>query len=205
MLSHWEPDPRWEGQEAYILGGGPSLTSFDMNLLKGRNVIGCNDAYKLGVEICPVVYFIDPDWYGHHYEHLKTYQGELISCRQDFLEYPEIKTTKRFDHGLHLGGVGYNGNSGAGAINLAILFGAAKIYLLGFDMELGGAGQANWHQNEVNQPDIRHYQRFQGEFKDFVIPDWKKKFSHIGIVNLNPDSKLDGFPKEDWRDHQWQE
>jgi len=204
-MAHWEADSRWEDQKAYILGGGPSLKAFDMTLLQGKNVVGCNDAYKLGREICPVVYFLDPMWYDRHLDGIEAYDGEIVTCQQDYLDVPGINVIKRFSHGLHQGGVGYNGNSGAGALNLALLFGATKIYLLGFDMDLGSNGEANWHPNDVDKPNQAHYSRFMDEFKVHVIPDWKEKFSHVSIVNLNADSKLEGFPKADWRTHQWQE
>ena len=50
----WTPPKIWEGQTAFIIGGGPSINDLDMDLIKDRRVIGTNNAYQMGgwVDIC---------------------------------------------------------------------------------------------------------------------------------------------------------
>ncbi len=43
------------------------------------------------------------------------------------------------------GKIGHGGNSGYQALNLAVLFGARRIALLGFDMRLGSQGEVHHH------------------------------------------------------------
>ena len=71
------PKPKWQGQDAYIIGGGPSLRDFDWELLRGLNTIGCNDAYKLGEAFCKVCIFGDSKWFYHHADNLANYGGEV--------------------------------------------------------------------------------------------------------------------------------
>jgi len=37
----------WEGETAFIVGGGPSLLDVDISVLEGKRVIGVNNAYQL--------------------------------------------------------------------------------------------------------------------------------------------------------------
>lgn len=76
----WMPKKIWNGETAFIIGGGPSLSSFDWNLLKGKHTIGCNDAYLLGKERCEVMLFSDVKWGIAHEKRLSQYKG-IISSR----------------------------------------------------------------------------------------------------------------------------
>jgi len=201
-MKTWIPAPVWTGETVYILGGGPSLKDFNFNKLRHKLVIGCNDAYALGSEICDVIHFADTEWLDIHLERLNAYKGTITTtARLNGLD-SRLRTLKRYETGLHVDGIGYNGNTGLSALNLALLYGATTVYLLGFDMQLGEDGQANWHPNEVNEPDERHYARFLSHI-DQVTADWKSKFPNTRIINLNPESKMTAFPKRDGRKHKW--
>ena len=80
---------------------------------------------------------------------------------------------ERRSRGLHFNALGWNYNTGAVAINLALLLGAAKINLLGFDMQLGKAGNSNWHENILDKPDKKVYSKFITGFNK-VANDLKK-------------------------------
>ena len=71
VKNFWTPEPFWEGQDVFIYGGGTSLKSFDPSILIDENVIGCNDAYTLGSEICDICVFGDFKWYNKHVDALK--------------------------------------------------------------------------------------------------------------------------------------
>jgi len=201
-MDFWIPAPVWKGETAYIIGGGPSLRDFDFDNLKGKLTIGCNDAYQLGEDRCKVLHFVDRKWLETHSKRLEAYKGTITTSLRLEAVDGRLRALFRHSKGLHTDGVGYNGNCGMGALNLALLYGASTVYLLGFDMALGKEGQANWHRNEVDQPDERHYKRFLSNMPE-VLKDWKEKFPHVRIINMNPDSEMRGFPKQDWRKHKW--
>ncbi len=66
----WKPVKWWDGEDAFIIGGGGSLKSFDWNLLKLENTIGCNNAFQHGVDICKICVFGDVNWF-------KSFEQEL--------------------------------------------------------------------------------------------------------------------------------
>jgi hypothetical protein len=189
------PKPVWQGQNAYIIGGGPSLINFDWELLRGLNTIGCNDAYTLGEAICKVCVFGDSKWFYNHKDSLSRYKGEVWGAEPSLTgKLPEwVKPLKRYAKGLQTDGVGWNGNTGMVALNLAILFGAVQIYLLGFDMKRTPAN-SNWHENNLDKNPDAVYKKFLNWSK-YVHQDWVNKFPHIKIHNVTDDSDLDIFPK----------
>jgi hypothetical protein len=79
------------------------------------------------------------------------------------------------------------------ALNLAILFGAVRIYLLGFDFKRTKE-QSNWHPNLLDKNPDTVYEKFI-DWSKYVKMDWDNKFSDIDIINITDDSALDVFPK----------
>jgi len=69
----WTPSVIWKGQDAFIIGGGSSLQGFEFSKLVGKNVIGCNDAFRLGVEIVPWCLFGDSSFWRTHHLMLEEY------------------------------------------------------------------------------------------------------------------------------------
>jgi len=98
------------------------------------------------------------------------------------------------EHGDGLRGDGvirYGGNSGYQAVNLAYLWGAGRILLLGYDM--GHNGLTHYfgdHPNgiQVNSP----FKMFMKCFETIRPKDYG-----IEIINCTPGSKLDCFPRMD--------
>lgn len=98
--------------------------------------------------------------------------------------------------GSSLTGLRVNGNSGAGAINLAVLFGARKIMLLGFDMHEGPSGEKHWH---VDHPSPCVQKQLFSEWLhkfDAVAKDLKTL--GVEVVNATPGSALKCFPMGEW-------
>jgi hypothetical protein len=186
----------WKGQTTYIIGGGTSLRAFDFSPLRHENVIGCNDAYLLGswVNIC---YFGDKEWYDIHSTHPEfvAFPGLKVSCTP-FPISGVMSLERDLNDMLYLEGtkIGWFGNTGASAVNLAIRLGCLKIVLLGFDMMLGTDGQANWHPNLVNAPTDQVYANFKTQFK-LLASLIDKKCPDVVVLNANPDSGLECFPK----------
>ena len=68
--------------------------------------------------------------------------GRRIAPPPSSFSYP---TSSGRRNGLGKRGLRVNGNSGAGAINLAYHFGARRILLVGMDMKPGPNGEKHWH------------------------------------------------------------
>jgi len=119
---------------------------------------------------------------------------------------PELWTTSREAakvYGLHLvngepgGGVSQRrntvrlgGNSGFQALGLALLFGAARVVLLGYDMQLTG-GRSHWHGDHRNL----------GNPQPNRMRDWHARFEQLAreasvpILNATRDTALVCFPR----------
>lgn len=90
---------------------------------------------------------------------------------------------------LHQGG-----NSGYQAINLAVLMGAERILLLGFDMKLGAAGRVHWHGDHpetMRQPSGSTFRNWRQKFAAAAID---AEQAGIEVVNCTPGSALECFP-----------
>src|SRR5574343_122154 len=197
-MPRWSINPVWEGTSCVIIGGGPSLTGFDWSLLVNENTIGCNTAFALGEKICKVCVFGDDRWWKSFQFELSKYKGIVFTNSPQLLnsKIPWLWTVPRESRGLHKNALGWNGNTGASAINLGLLFGAKKIYLLGYDMKRTKQ-KSNWHDKIIDPNAVKDsvYSKFAQQFK-FVHSDWKKKFADVEIWNVTNDSGLsqDIFP-----------
>lgn len=206
-MPQWTQEQIWQGMDVIIIGGGHSLQTFPWDMLKRELTIGCNAAYSLGTEVCSVVFFGDASFLKDkdHYAGLVKYGGPVFT-NAPRLSPPAVKTSwlltiPRQSEGLGETSVGWNGNTGAGAINLAFLFGARRVYLLGFDMHESTA--PNWHelyakklreQRRARNLGKHHpYARFLLGF-EAVARDWKAKFPDRQIINVNDNTALRLFP-----------
>jgi hypothetical protein len=201
-MPRWDlPDARWAGCDVFIIGGGPSLERFDWNLLKGELCIGANDAYKLGVSLCQICHFGDIKWFHAHKKELKKYSdaGGVVttSCPNLQRKTPHwVWTLMRRANGFHIDALGWNGNTGAEAINVALILGAKRVFLLGFDMRLSDTGEMNWHPNNLDKPNTHIYERFLHQMRN-LDDHLAKKFPGQFIFNVTKDSSLNVFPKLD--------
>lgn len=194
----WNVPEMWDGADVFIIGGGTSLIDFDFSPLRNENVIGCNDAYILGHEICDVCVFGDAAWYQIHGRRLAQFLGLTIALvtPKKYGFPPWVRMLHKLVEGVSNKGneVGWNKNTGAAAVNLAALFGAKNIFLLGYDMDLGKKGRSNWYENEKDEPREELYSIFLDRFK-MVRKGMAFHFPDVKIINLNEKSKLNCFPK----------
>jgi len=205
--TQWFPSPIWSDQSCYIIGGGPSLKGFPWEVLCGSNVLGCNAALYLGPEVVSILIFGDARFLHQHRPALDKYAeagGVVVSPSHRLTKFnppPYIKSMRKTLNGLSTNALGWNGNTGASAINLALLLGANPIYLLGFDMGLSPEGEKNYHNAYNDKPNPKTYKRFLGNM-DKVARDLKEKFPGRHVINLEDGtSALNVFPKESLSEH----
>lgn len=188
---------------AVILAGGPSLTLEQIEAARrsGHFTIVVNTTYEKMLD-ANVLYGGDFMWWKAHIADIRAskFKGELwTQDNTTALRWPEIKHIR----GGHRPGLGRdivhsNGNSGAQAINLAVIWGYKRLILLGFDMKLGPKGEKHHH------PDHPH-PCVQGQTFD----EWLHKFVQIArdlhdlgveVINCTPGSALKLFPMKPWNE-----
>jgi hypothetical protein len=199
-MPRWIPEQLWKDQEVFIIGGGTSLKTFNWDLLINERTIGCNDAFKLGNKVCEICVFGDTKWFERHQHDLAKFKGAVFTNQNTLYKtrLPWLYWMQREPTGFHKASLGWNDNTGAVAINLALILGAKKIYLLGFDMKLdptqGKYRQANWHENHVDNPDPEIYDKFNTAFRKLPA-SLEKNFPGVEVINVTDDSDLVVFPK----------
>lgn len=207
----WNVPEMWADQTVYIIGGGPSVLETPLHLIHDRPVIGVNDAFTLGPWV-DITFFGDDGWWNRECLNVLRYPGLIVTCLpiKIYTEMKRVKQVKRIKGhlGLHTktrDRVKWNENSGAASINLAILLGAAKVVLLGFDFRTdkkkGFREGHNWHKRHTSMPaqDIYKNKFFLG-FKNIARDlkklndsgEWPRK---VEVLNATPESALGVFPK----------
>jgi len=194
-MAEWPLEPKWAGKDVFVYGGGPSALRFNTDLLAGSMVIGCNDAYKLG-SVVSLLHFGDVKWYRVHEKALLKFRNPIIHSCEELKDVKRLHYVPRLPGGWYKKALGWNGNTGASAINLALIMGAARVFLIGFDMKLVG-GRSNWHENLLDNPTEEHYARYMSAFA-LCSSDLENRWSGVKVINLNPDSALSHFPKMTW-------
>lgn len=195
-MPRWIPTVKWKGRDVFVIGGGNSLRKFDWNLLKNECTVGCNAAFTLGVETCKICIFGDSKWFRKYKNDLQKYKGVVFTNATQLqrTKYKWLWTLPRKPKGLGTNVLGWNTNTGATAINLALILGAKRVLLLGFDMHLSEEGRPNWHDKGLDKSSNKIYERFIKGFERVAL-DLEKIFPGKEIINVTDDSDLNCFPK----------
>jgi hypothetical protein len=206
----WIPNREWAGSDAYIIGGGPSLAGFNFRVLTGLNTIGCNHAFQLGPDIVKVVLFSDKGFFnqivkgGQVKDLLSKFPGyvvtSLLSMTRENAPWLKVMLRERDELVKSpVRGLTMLGGSGGSAINLALLMGAKRVFLLGYDCKSTKA-KPNWHEDHRFPPADELYQKFIKGFET-IARELPVKFPGCEVINLGPDSELTCFPKADIADY----
>lgn len=196
------PVGAWEGQAAFILGGGPSLKGFDVEKLRGKGkVIAVNNA---GLDLCPwadVLFWVDQRWLDWNHDRLHLHTGEWkvsrkrphlpLDCDVKFMTFKP----RRLSHWPDSLG-GWCG--GSSAINLAYLLGSKVIVLLGFDMHdlpPDRWREGNWHDKHQLPPIEGQRRNKFIPVLEAMAPDLER--AGVLVINTNDRSALRCFPFAD--------
>jgi hypothetical protein len=183
--------PDWFGETAIVVASGPSAKGTPLCRAWGRaKFLAVNESWRL----CPwadALYACDGAWWRKNVG-VPAFKGlrltyEVAAARQFDLMRVRIA---RGEHAILLAGdqVGDGGNSGFQALNLAINWGAKRILLVGYDMTLA-AGE-HWHGRHpagLNNPRQHNVRRW-------LAAEWSTP-PGVEIVNCNPESALNAYPK----------
>lgn len=189
----------------------PSVYSEYMSVLHDKHVIGINVAFQIGDWI-DMVFFGDNNFYLKYREQLAEFPGLKVCCHHQTAVQPWIKfLDKDREHpkGISLAPhlVSWNGNSGAAAISVAAWAGAKRILLLGFDMQLAEDKYQHWHDVYQRGPLTTQEQSQKLKFDIHLLgfPQIAEDAKKLGIeiINVNPDSLIEQFPKFTLKELLW--
>lgn len=149
-------------------------------------VLAVNDAYRL-VPGADVTYAADGEWWDVHHAHVRTremWTQDVLAARRHGLS---LVLSAR-DRGMAMTGemIHRGGNSGFQALNLAVLWGATRIVLFGFDMR----GDHFFGRHPAPLRNTHDYQPFIEAFNE-AAPQLRD--AGIDVVNASPVSALRCF------------
>ena len=194
------PVEEFKDQDVYVVMGGRSVASLDLDALKDKPVIGMNQAFCTPLsEILNYCVFGDTLFIGFVLEklaELKAFKGEIVTnaampCGVDDYDWLlRMDKVPFMEKGKNLG---WYGNTGILGIELAITLGAKRVYLLGCDNynEDGESHYHNYHKGEVSNRALKMFNK-QYERANTI---WKQDFPEVEVVNLNPKSNINSFKK----------
>lgn len=191
----------WTGQCAVIVAGGPSVKLVPIAAAHERfaraHWIAVNNAWKI-CRWADALYGCDATWWRQQegapgFLGLKLTQDGTTPKRFPDVERVAIKrgvNAMLFDR---KGELGWGGNGGFHALNLAAQFGAKTIVLLGYDMSLDHG--THWHGRHIglNNPTIRALDKW-AQYLDESAPVLKAR--GIDVVVGSPNSRLTAFRKQ---------
>lgn len=191
MLRHV---PRlWPNETVVCIASGPSLTPEDVAVVRGRaRVVVVNNSYQLA-PWADVLYAADARWWKWH-KGAPDFQGLKYSVTKDSARWPGVIVIGRgASTGLSLDTtkVCLGGNGGYQALNLAVLLGASRVVLLGYDMAVAKDGRQHWHPDHPNT--MRSpYQNFRAAYPTLVEP---LKAAGVEVINCSRQTALTCFPR----------
>jgi hypothetical protein len=210
--------PLWGGLTVVIFAAGSSLTLEQagyVGAVRAQSRCRCiavNDTY-LVAPWADVVYFADSHWWKWHTEGIaKPILGLTADqVREKFAAFAGQKCTLETsggnvtDEAVHMMRIaGEKGlsldpqrlvtgrNSGFQALNLAILAGAKRIVLLGFDGQQNPAGRDHFHGGHPRPTPAAAYPLYRQamSFAENAILD-----AGVEVLNCSPGSVYNNFPK----------
>lgn len=187
--------PNWKGDTVLILASGPSLREFIRagSLPSDVRTIAVNSSI-FAAPAADVCFALDFMWWKQHHQQAR--RESRAACWTTDRSAAE-RFGLSFARGANEAGLGAtrvhsNGNSGFGAINFAVLAGAARVLLLGFDMKPGPKGERHWHPDHP-RPCVQAQCFDDWLYKAEPIARDAKKLG-VEILNCTPDSALRAFP-----------
>lgn len=177
---------------------GPSASEINLEPGKGKaRFLAIKDAWQL-CRWADLLYGCDGHWWQAHngvpqFEGPKATADRIIARRWGFL-WVEIGSAQKHDMLFgQVGAVGWGGNSGFHAINLAAQFGARRILLVGFDMRVDKGPHFFGDHKYDRRPTEKSVSQWRA-LLDAQAPVLKAR--GIEVINCSPVSALRGFPKQ---------
>lgn len=203
----------WEGETVVLIGGGPSLTFEQLGRVRGFRCIAVNSAYLLA-PWAAVLYAADSHWFRWHTNGIPVGMWTADYVRHAFASFAGQKCSIENSGGnitddavhmlrnKHHPSLGYGlstdprylvtgANSGVQALNLAILAGAKKIILLGYD------GKPDGDRTHMLGPHPRPTPEAAYPLYVSAMDAARKQVEELGVtvINASPGSAINAWQK----------
>lgn len=188
----------WRDEVCVIVAAGPTANKVDLTSAKGKaKFIAINSSHSL-VPWADVLYGCDAMWW-NAYKGVPGFAGLKIT-QDEKLKNNDWGIKRVFiikGHDMLLTAepakLGWGGNSGFHALNLAVQFGVRAIILVGYDMHLRAG--LHWHGSHVrglNNPTKNNVERWRR-----VVDEASGPIKQLGIkvINCSEISELRNYPK----------
>lgn len=198
MAARWSVPRAWPGARVFILGGGASLTGFDAGVLRGRGrTIAIKEAGLTMAPWADVLFWSDAWWIDGNRAH--DGNRDRLGLHTGSWKIGRSPIQGAGGHDVKI--LGHDGKaalsesprglagacSGGSAINLAFLFGARGIVLLGYDMQGG-----NWDGRPRKAALSNRYATHFIPAIERMAP--RLRALGVTVINATPGSRLTCFP-----------
>lgn len=183
---------------AFVIACGPSLTIEDVNRVRGHGKVYAVKEAALMAPWADVLYAADTDWWTEHVERWRNFAGRKVTVSDRAakvlfpgeIEYVEAKP--EFKWSTQAGAVATGGNSGFQALNLAVLEGATRVVLMGFDYGYDAAAGESKHWWDDMHPRSSRYSNYR---------EWNKRMEAaallmtVPVLNATRRTAINCFPR----------
>ena len=162
-----------------VLASGPSMRQEVADAVKGRcGVVAVSDTYKLAPWADALV-STDFCWWRHHAE-AASFAGKKFS---GMVDYQQVEGVERLPGESST-------NSGLLGVKVAVLMGASKVLLCGFDLHSPGGHFFGGHPEGLRSTSPMRMEQFRKQFAAYNPKG-------VEIFNCTPGSALECYPKRD--------
>lgn len=187
------PNRRWDGETVAIFASGPSMNRDDAEYCRGKaRTIAINTTFQLALW-ADVLYGCDLEWW-NSVSGAPDFTGEKWTVNRKAADKWKLNFIQgRGGNGLSLedGMIHHGSNSGFQAMNLAVLWGAKKIVMLGFDMKPSADGLRHWHGEHPQGVRRRSDYQVFAKFFELAAPQFKE--IGVKVINATRDTALSCF------------
>lgn len=193
----WKCEPEWIGQTAFIVAGGPSVLTQNIDLLRGRRVIAINSSVH-SVPWADMLFFGDWRWFAEEPDNRKaveSFAGIAICAHSHTpLTHPVVKKMKKIPPLVFSNdrcAVAYSRTSVTAGIHIALHRGSKDIVLLGCDGQRSKDGASHHHKPHKWPVKSGCWDKHKAELKAMVA---QLKQRRIRIINASPGSAWNMWP-----------
>lgn len=192
----------WPDSTVVCIASGPSLTDDDIEYVRKQReagncrVIVVNDNYRKA-PWADHLHACDKQWYKWHKEAVINLNMSMSTLANELTQWMIDKGIILLQRGLDIGlsqsqgRISMGNNSGYQAVNVAYLFGAKKIILLGYDCKPSG-DKTHWFGNHPNPTSPTVFKEQEKYWEQ--LPEWLEKFN-IEVINCTRDTAITSLPR----------
>lgn len=196
-MAYWTVEPDWQGQDAFIICGGTSVTQRDVDLLRGQHVIAVNSSY-LKAPWAEMLFFADLRWWKRELDErikeIESFQGIIVTTSRRASMDGMHRLKKGSPPGLSpdRSTAVVERTSLHGALNICFHKAPRRILLLGADNRDGPDGRSHHHDEYPWSRRLLTWEHKQGNLSTTVKP---LKKAGIPVINCSAISTLPWWPK----------